>query len=120
MERQGSPVETQGTSCAGPAAGGSATPLPPLLLFTAGLVTETWDWAVLALAVRLLFAKLSRLTLTEGSDSVTSGHVRGELAMGFAPMGESAESALHSLSPNNSDQASLAVLWLITLYGLCH
>lgn len=83
-------------------------------------VTETWDWAVLALAVRLLFAKLSRLTLTEDSDSVTSGHVRGELAMEFAPMGESAESALHSLSPNNSDQASLAVLWLITLYGLCH
>lgn len=29
--------------------------------------------------------------------------------MGFAPTGASAESALHSLSPYNSDQASLAV-----------
>lgn len=53
----------------------------------------------------------------EGSDSaVTSGRVGGELAMGFAPMGASTESALPSLSPNNSDQTSLAVSWLITLH----
>lgn len=40
----------------------------------------------------------------------------GELTMGFAPMVARAESALRSLSQNDSGQASLAVMWLITLY----
>lgn len=121
MERKGNPVETQGTSCAGGAAGGSAPPPPLLLLFTAGLghrnmgqgCAGTCSQAALCHS----WAKLSRLRLAEGSDSaVSSGHEGGELAMGFAPMGASAESALHSSSPTNSDQASLAVSWLITLY----
>lgn len=119
MEEKGKPVETQGTSCAGRAAGGSAT--PPLLLFTAGLGHRNMGQGCAGTCSQAALchssAKLSRLTLTEGSDSaVTSGRVGGELAMGFAPMGARAECALHSLSPNNSDQASLAVSWLITLY----
>lgn len=119
MERKENPVETQGTSCAGRAAGGCAT--PPLLLFTAGLAHRNMGQGCAGTCSRAALchscAKLSRLTLTEGSDSaVTSGRGGGELAMGFAPMGAGSESALHSSSPNNSDQASLAVSWLLTLY----
>lgn len=92
MERKGSPLETQGASCARRAAGSSATPPPLLLLFTAGLGHRNMGQGCAGTCSQAALchscAKLSRLTLSEGSDSVTSGCVRGELAMGFAPMGQ--------------------------------
>lgn len=78
MEMKGNPKETQGASCAGQAAGGSATPALLLLLFTAGLGHRNMGQGCAGTCSQAALchscANLSRLTLMEGSDSaVTSG-----------------------------------------------
>lgn len=76
MERKGNPGETRGASCAGRAAGGTATPAPLLLLFTAGLGHRNMGQGCAGTCRQAALchscAKLSRLTLMEGSDSAVA------------------------------------------------